>query len=155
MSITTVAPVFDSSLFIPELRTRRKESVLNELVQRARLAGAVRDADSLLELLMLRERLGSTALGKGVAVPNARSLAVVEPRLLVARSRRGLEWDAPDGLPVSLVLLTLSPSELSDEAHHGFVARAVGLSRLQRNRQRLLEAESVDAVATLVREVAP
>src|SRR5436309_16044054 len=105
MSISIGAPVLDSSLYIPDLRPRRKESALKELVSRAHLAEVVREPDLLLETLALRERLGSTAIGKGVAVPSPRSLAAVEPRLLVARSRRGLDWGADDGLPVQLVLL--------------------------------------------------
>ena len=143
----------DSSLYIPELRLKRKESVLHEMVSRAHQAGIVRDADLLGETLMLRERVGSTALGKGVAVPQARSVAVMEPRLVVARSKRGIQWDAPDDLPVHIVLLALSPPELSDEIYHDFVARAVAVGRLQRNRQKLIEAESFEAVAAVLREV--
>src|SRR5262249_9729493 len=114
----------------------------------------VRDLDLLRETLLLRERLAPSAIGKGVAIPHARSLAVIEPRLVVARSRRGLAWGASDGGPVQIVLLALSPSERSEVAHHEFLARAVGVARLQRNRQRLLEASGFAAVAAVLREVA-
>jgi hypothetical protein len=49
----------------------------------------------------------------------------------------------------------LSPGEWGEEAHHAFLARAVGAARLQRNRQRLLEAESFDDVAGVLREAHP
>ena len=117
--------VLDTALFIPDLRTRRKESVLQELVARAHEAGVVREAALLIETLNLRERLGPTAIGKAVAVPHARSIAVIEPRILVARSRRGIEWKAPDGLPVQLVVLVITPGEFTIEAHLEWVARAV------------------------------
>jgi mannitol/fructose-specific phosphotransferase system IIA component (Ntr-type) len=155
MTLGTATPVLDSSLYIPELKARTKESGLAQLVTVAHRSGAVRGAGQLLELLRLRERLGTTALGKGVAVPHARSLTVDRPSLVVARSHRGVEWDAPDGLPANLFLLVLSPGEWGEEAHHAFLARAVGAARLQRNRQRLLEAESFDDVAGVLREAHP
>lgn len=153
MTISVAPPILDTPLFIPELRFKRKDAVLGELVACARQAGVVREPDLLRESLLLRERLGSTAVGKGVAVPNARSLTVLEPRLVLARSARGIEWGAPDGQRVQLLLLALSPAETAEESHREFVARAVAVTRLQRNRQRLLEARSFASVAALLREV--
>ena len=155
MSITLGPSVLDSSLYIPDLRPRRKESVLQELVACAAAARVLRDPSVLLETLCLRERLGSTALGKGVAVPNARSIAVIEPRLIVARSRRGIDWKASDELPVQIVLMVLSPGEASLEAHHELLARAAAIARLQRNRQRLIEAADFEAVVGVLRDVTP
>jgi mannitol/fructose-specific phosphotransferase system IIA component (Ntr-type) len=155
MMLGTATPVLDSSLYIPELKARAKESVLAQIVAAAYQSGAVRGAGPLLELLRLRERLGTTALGKGVAVPHARSLTVDRPSLVVARSHRGVDWDAPDGLPANLILLVLSPGEWGEEAHQAFIARAVGVARIQRNRHRLLEAENFAEVSDVLREAHP
>jgi mannitol/fructose-specific phosphotransferase system IIA component (Ntr-type) len=155
MSTLIGLSVLDSSLYIPELRPRRRESALQDLVARAHTAGAVRNPHLLLEMLTLRERLGTTALGKGIAVPHARSLSVVEPRLVIARSRRGIDWGAADEQPVQIVLLALSPAEMSEENHHDFLSRAVSVVRLQRNRQKLMAAENFQSVAILMREVTP
>lgn len=152
MSTAIGLSVHDSSLYIPDLRPRRKESVLQELVAHAEQAGAVRRTDILLETLSLRERLGSTAIGKGVAIPNARSIAISEPRLVFARSRRGIDWKAPDDLPVQLVFLVLSPSESTLEVHHEFLARCLQLARLQRDRQRLIEGGTPEQIGVLLRE---
>src|SRR5262247_567318 len=113
MTTVAVHPVPDSSLFLPDLKLKRKESVLHEMVCAAQRAGAVRESALLHETLLRRERWCGSAIGKGVAVPNARSLAITEPRLLVARLRRGLDWSAADEVPVQLVLLVLSTSEMS------------------------------------------
>ena len=107
----------------------------------------------MLDLLAVRERLGSTAIGKGVALPHARSITVTRPHVAVARSRAGIPWGAPDDLPVTLVLLILTPGEWSEEAHHGLIARGAAVARLQRNRQRLLAATSFADVADVLREV--
>jgi mannitol/fructose-specific phosphotransferase system IIA component (Ntr-type) len=153
MSTAIGLSIIDTSLYIPELRSKRKDSALQEMLNRAIQAGAVRDPALLRDVLSLRERLGSTAIGKGVAVPQARSLSVMESRIVVARSRRGVDWGSADGLPVLLVLLVLSPAEQSEESHHDLVARAVAVGRLQRNRQKLIEAGSFEAVASVLREI--
>jgi len=153
MTTMTVHSVPDSSLFLPDLKLKRKESALHEMVCAAQRARAVRDAELLHATLVRRERWCSSAIGKGVAVPNARSLGVSEPRLVVARSRRGVDWGAPDDLAVQLVLLVLSPSEAGVDAHLERVAKAVAITRLQRNRQKLLEAEDARALDAILREV--
>jgi mannitol/fructose-specific phosphotransferase system IIA component (Ntr-type) len=108
----------------------------------------------LCETLLLRERLGSTAIGKGVALPNARSIAVSEPRLIFGRSARGIDWRAADELPVRLVFLVVSPGESSLELHHEWLARAAAFARLLKNRQRLLDAADAAAMTEILREVA-
>lgn len=153
MTTVSLPSVLDSSLYIPELRSRRRDSVLAELVARAHAGGVLRHPDALLDLLLTRERLGPTAIGKGVAVPHGRSITVLESRLVVARSRRGIEWGAADGLPVTLVFLALSPAEVSESTHHHLVNGAIGVARYQKTRSRLLEAKSFEAVSAVLREV--
>jgi mannitol/fructose-specific phosphotransferase system IIA component (Ntr-type) len=152
MTLTAAPSVLDPSLCIPDLKTRKKDGALADMLTLAHQAGAVRETALVLEILKWREKLGSTALGKGVAIPNARSIAVARPQIVIARSLKGIDWPAPDGQPVMLVLLALSPSEAGEEAHHALVARAVAASRLQRTRQKVLSATSSDAVATALRE---
>jgi len=154
MSIS-IGPALHPAHHITDLKTRRRDSALHELVRHAHAAGAVGEEALLYATLLLRERLGATAVGRGVAVPNARSLAVLGPRLLIGRSRRGIEWGAPDGALVHLVLLALSPSEASVAAHHGLVARAVAAIRPARVRQRLLESEDPEDAGGLLHEVLP
>ena len=152
MMLGTATPVLDPSLYIPDHKPRTRDAALAHLVAVARRAGVVHSEACLLELLRLRERLGTTAIGKGVAVPHARSLTVERTALLIARSSRGVEWEAPDGSPVHLLLLALSPVDSGDDAHHVFISRAVGAARLQKNRQRLLEAASFADIVGVLRE---
>ncbi len=152
MTVVTAPSGQNLALCIPDLKPRKKEAALVEMIAAARAADVVTEPALLLELLRLRERLGSTGIGKGVAIPHARSITIQAPRVIVARSRRGIEWGADDALPVSLVLLVLAPAEWSDEAYHGLIARAASVQRLQRARQKLLAAESPEALAALMRE---
>jgi len=151
MTLGTAPIGYDLSLCIPNLKAKGKESALAEMVSAAHLAGAIREADLLLELLRVRERVGSTALGKGVAIPSARSVTVLAPRLVLGRTARGIEWGAADGHPVTLIFMALAPGEWREEAFHGLIARAAAVARLQRNRHRLLSAPSPEAVAEVLR----
>lgn len=148
----SLGPVLHPAHCISELKTRKRESVLQELARHAQGAGVVRGVDVLQAALSLRERLCASAVGRGVAVPNARSLAVLEQRVLIARSHRGIDWGAQDGEPVRLVLLVLSPAELGASSHHDLLARAVASTRPARVRQRLLEAQGTAELAVLLRE---
>jgi mannitol/fructose-specific phosphotransferase system IIA component (Ntr-type) len=155
MTTVAVHSVPDTSLFLPDLKLKRKESVLHEMASVAHGARVVRDPELVHETLLRRERWCPSGIGNGVAVPNARSLGVAEPRLVVARMRRGVEWGASDGGAVQLVLLVLSPSEVSVEYHLERVARVVAITRTQRNRKKLLEAMDIQVVNLLLRESAP
>lgn len=152
MVIAEIPSIPHTPLDILEIRHRRRESALAQLVAVAARSGVVRDAEVLLETLLSRERLGTTALGKGVAVPHAHSISVSRTHVVLGRSTHGLDWRASDTEPVRIVWLVLTPSEVSDEQHHARVAAAVSALRLQRQRQRLIEADTADVVVRLLRE---
>ena len=149
MSIS-IGPALHPAHAICELRNRRRDSILTELARHAHVLGAAHEPDLLHATLCLRERLGSTAAVRGVAFPNARSLLVLRPLMLVGRSRRGVDWDAPDGEPVRLVVLVLSPADTALSRHLGAIAHALAVLRPARVRQRLLEAEVPPEIAGLL-----
>ena len=156
MGIATIVPaVSQRALCIPDLGPRKRDAALQLMLAHARASGALREADSVFDALLLRERLGSTGVGKGVAVPNARALAVLEGRWVLARSERGIDWNSPDGMPVHLVLLVLSPPELPVLAHVESVASAMTLTRLARARTRLLEAHGAAEMSAIIGQALP
>ena len=124
--------------------------MLGELARQAQGIGLTREPGSLRATLRMRERLGSTAVGRGLAVPNARSLLVTRPAVLVGRSRRGVDWGAEDGAAVQLVLLVISPAQTSAPCHVAAVARVVAAARPARARQRLFESDSPGEIAELL-----
>ena len=140
-----------SLLEVVDLRHKRRESVLAQLVAAAERTGVVREPDVLLAALVRGQRLGSNSSVRGFAVPHARSVSVLRPAVLFGRSERGVEWDVRDAEPVQLVMLVLSPANSTPTAHAERVAATVRALRLQRTRQKLLEAEG-DAVRALLAE---
>lgn len=83
--------------------------------QLADLLATAGDADGVVGALRAREKLGSTGLGKGVAIPHGRSPAIREARAAFARLAEPLDWDAADGKPVDLVVALIVPTHFTDQ----------------------------------------
>ncbi|HEU5310462.1 MAG TPA: PTS sugar transporter subunit IIA [Candidatus Eisenbacteria bacterium] len=142
------------ALFIPELRTRRKSAVLEELVHALAGSGITQHPEAILELLRQREALGSTGIGKGVAVPHARSTVITERVVLLARSKKGVEFEAVDGAPVNLIFLIVAPPVEPDPVYLKLLADIVHSIRLARVRQKLLDAPTFEAAREVLRAAA-
>ncbi|HLG42857.1 MAG TPA: PTS sugar transporter subunit IIA [Planctomycetota bacterium] len=138
------------SLFISELKSKRKSSVLEELVAHLAENKITRFPDAVLEVLRQREALGSTGLGKGVAIPHGRSTMIAERAVLFARSHKGVEFDAADGEPVHLCFLIVAPPVENDPVYLRLLADIVRVVRLARARQRLIDAPDFDTVRAIV-----
>jgi mannitol/fructose-specific phosphotransferase system IIA component (Ntr-type) len=155
MAIAEVFPLHDTTLDFLELRHRRRETALQQFVHAAADRGALRHGDVLLSLLLRRERLGSTALGRGFALTGAWSLCVRAPRVIVGVSERGLDWNAPDAQPVTLAACVLTPADASEEWHARRLAAVHAALRLQRTRQRITEKRDPALLAQLLHEATP
>jgi mannitol/fructose-specific phosphotransferase system IIA component (Ntr-type) len=96
------------------LQATDKDSILVELV---RLLGVdPRAADALVRVLQRRETLGSTGMGRGIAIPHGRSLVANRLRLAYGHSRHGVEYRALDGRPVHhFFLIVAPPLEISNQ----------------------------------------
>lgn len=132
------------------LKARKKEEALAELVGLLQAAGAVQDAGELLEALLAREKLSSTGIGEGVAVPHAILSEVEETRLAVGRKLDGLPFGSIDGKPVQLVFLMAGPPG-HEMAHLQLLSRLARLLRDAEFRQALLAAASPQEVLELLR----
>src|SRR5262245_53399046 len=153
MAIAEILPLADTSLDLIELRHRRRESALHQFVHVACERQCARHAELLESLLGRRERLGSTALGRGFAVTGLWSMCVRAPLGRVGISEKGLEWEAPDGRPVQLAALVLTSGQSAEDLHFRRGAAVVAALRLQRQRQRLIERREPSLLATLLHDV--
>jgi PTS system nitrogen regulatory IIA component len=97
-----------------DVRAADKDRLLRELTGRA--ASALRlDAAALADAIAQRERLGSTGMGDGIAIPHARIAGLSKPFGVLARLRRAIDFAAIDGQPVDIVFLLLLPSAAHGE----------------------------------------
>jgi PTS system nitrogen regulatory IIA component len=106
------------------------------------------DAENIFERLLERERLGSTGLAGGVALPHARMPGIEESRGAFLRLAEGVEFDALDGGPVDLVFALLVP-ENANEEHLQLLASLAAMFNEEELRERLREAETEEAMAIL------
>ncbi len=109
-----LSDVLTEPQFVPNLRAVDARSALEELS-----AVAARVADlpyaQVFDALWQRERIMHTGLGQGLAVPHARLPQLKRPLVLVGRSERGIDFDAPDGSPARLVFVLLTPQGSQSE----------------------------------------
>ena len=152
IDVDTVLEAFQPTLFIPKLKAKKKDTVLKEMVEKVCASGIVRDADPLLEMLRSRERLGSTGIGRGVAVPHGRSLAV--PRLVAVLGllSRGIEWDAVDGEPVRVVFLILAPPLEQSSRYLPFLGRIVETVSDDQRRDQLTGITTYEQFQEIIRD---
>jgi PTS system nitrogen regulatory IIA component len=141
-----------SALFISELSSKDKDAVLEELVAPLAAAKVTRHPEAVLEAVRHREAMGSTALGKGIALPHARSTLVTERAVIVGRSPNGIPFEAPDGKPAQLFFLIVAPPLERDPVYLQLMAEIVRAVRLARVRQRILDAPDFKTLRRLLVE---
>jgi PTS system nitrogen regulatory IIA component len=105
-------------------------------------------AEQVFERLLERERLGSTGLAGGVALPHARMPGISESRGAFMRLTEPVEFDALDGQPVDLVFALIVPEDATDE-HLQLLARLATTFNDATVRERLREAETDEALKLL------
>jgi PTS system fructose-specific IIA component/PTS system nitrogen regulatory IIA component len=98
---------------IPALTATTKEGVIREMVEGLHKAGFFRDADreEIVKAVLRREQLGSTGIGRGIAIPHAKYSTADRLIGTLALSRSGINFDSVDGEPVYVFVLLLSPQE--------------------------------------------
>lgn len=113
---------------------------------------AKKNAPGLLDRLSAREKLGSTGIGNGVAIPHVKSDEISGIGLVVARAPRGIDYEAIDGRPVQILFLLLAPAAKSQE-HLAALRWISGLARDTDFRRFFLAADSVKAIRDLLLEM--
>ncbi len=94
-----------------DLKGGNKKEVIEELVDLLLSAGAIekKNKAKLIEMLMAREALGSTAIGQGIAIPHAKSESVTKLTAGLGVSKKGIDFDSLDGEPAYIFFLLVAP----------------------------------------------
>ncbi|MFY9345141.1 MAG: PTS sugar transporter subunit IIA [Planctomycetota bacterium] len=149
-----ILTLVEAAALVGELAAKNKSAALEELLAEARAAGAfpAKVQKALGKRLTDREAIGSTGLGNMVAVPHVKGDEVSRPALVLARSKKGLEWQAIDGRPVHIVFLLVSPAD-QPENHLQVLRWIAGLARNADFRRFLMDAKDAPAMRDLLREM--
>jgi len=138
---------------IPELYGQTKEEILRELVGWIKGEKNInRKEKEIVEKLIQRENMGSTAIGRGVAVPHCKLKGLDQPLILLGISRPGVDFQAIDQKPVHLFFLVVSPPE-NPSVNLQILAAIAHLVRESKELvKKILQANSNQEILRIIKE---
>lgn len=133
---------------VPSLKVASKKQAIQELSERAAALTGLPERE-IFDTLLQRERLGSTGVGHGVAVPHARLDGLTRMRGVFVRLEQPVAFDSVDDQPVDLIFALFAPAEAGTE-HLRALARVSRALRQAELREQLRQARTADAVHALL-----
>src|SRR5579884_873914 len=140
----TLTDLVAPNAIVPALKVNNKKQAIQELATRAaELTG--QNERAILEILLQREKLGSTGVGNGIAIPHGKLPKLGRLFGMFARLERPIDFEALDGQPVDLIFLLLAP-EAAGADHLKALARVARILRDPDIARRLRESRDADAI---------
>lgn len=133
------------------LRSKTRDSVLKELVAQLHIPPQAKEI--LLKTLIKREEMGSTGVGKGIAIPHARTLLVKECTLIIGISKSGVEFNAIDGKPVHLFFLLIAPPQEMSSSYLITLGKIAELARIIAKDGRLFDVKKDSQFREIMKEL--
>lgn len=146
-----IADVLSKDNIITELKGREKRAVLEELalVISDKVPGVSKD--QLVELVLEREKLGSTGIGHGVAIPHTKVKGADQVIVCFGRSPKGIDFDSLDGKAVHLFFLIVAP-ENSTVVHLKVLSAISRILKSDGFRKKLINAPDDESIYSLILE---
>ena len=138
---------------IPTLKASNKKQALHELAAKAAELTGLTERE-IFDVLMQREKLGSTALGAGIAIPHGKLAKLNRIHGVFARLERPIDFEALDGQPVDLVFVLLAP-EAAGADHLKALSRIARLLRDQQLANQLRDAVDATAIHAILAQEPP
>ena len=127
-----------------------KEGVLLNIASFAQRQGLVKDASKLYDHFLEREKQGTTAIGNGIALPEACWIEMSQPyAFILCCTKQPVEYDSVDGKPIQIILASLGRDK-NDLSRYKPMAKLVRLLKSQEVRNKFLEANSINKVKNLI-----
>lgn len=136
-----ISELLDPAAIVVDLQAKDKNTALTELTEALIANETTLSRDDVLAVLREREKLGSTGIGDGVAIPHGKLAGIGELKLVFGRSRTGVDFESMDGQPAYLFFLLIAPEE-SVGVHLKTLARISKLLKDSLIRRKLLDAET-------------
>jgi len=137
--------------FIHDLAAKTREEALREIVRVVADRGIIKDQAAVLERLLERERIQSTAVGSGIAIPHCFTDEIADLVIVIARAPAGIAFDSFDGRPTNVVFLLMG-----NRQEHGLHLKALArIARLIKSTSfidRIVGADSVDGMVRVFEE---
>ena len=143
--------IFKIEFLNENMLAKTKTEALDELVNTLIKGGLKLDSRKAIEVLQQREKLGSTGIGDGLAIPHGKISSLNEIVVAFGRSKKGVDFDSLDGKPVHIFFLLLAP-ENSVGQHLKVLAKISKMFKKDNFRQKLIETESKSNLYKLIIE---
>jgi PTS system nitrogen regulatory IIA component len=144
-----VTDIFRKEHIVEGLKSKSKREVLAEL-SGVFLQGDVKYShEDMVNTLLEREKLGSTGIGDGVAIPHGKLVNLEELIVSFGRSKEGVEFDAMDGKPAHIFFLLMAPEDTTGK-HLKALAKISKMLKDSTFRKKLLEAKSKDELYMII-----
>lgn len=141
--------VLTPNLIIYPFEANSKEEVISLLVDRLLDEGKISDPDSAKKAVIEREKLMSTGVGRGVALPHGKYAENEEVLVSAGISPEGIDFDAVDGQPVHIFVLLLTPDRFPSK-HLTLLSKFSRILNITQCRKELLEAYSPEEIARIL-----
>ena len=148
----TVTRSLPGGAVISPLRANSKKQALQELAQHAAMLTGLPERE-LFEALLQRERLGSTGIGDGIAIPHGRMTGIDKLVGLFARAEKPIDFDALDGQPVDIIFVLIAP-EGAGADHLKALARVARVLRNQSVLDQVRHTRDPEAIYAILAESA-
>ena len=126
---------------IIDLKATTKIDALEELIEGIGSDNAIADREKFFKAVVTREKVMSTGVGDGIAIPHARISQVKNPFVALGRAKQGIEYGSSDGKPVNLVIL-IGASEKQTSLYLQLLSRTLSLFVDSAMRAKILKAAS-------------
>ena len=146
-----ITAILNPECIIPELKSETKEETLAELSANFPYDRLNCDQATAVKVLMDREKLGSTGIGDGIAIPHGKMRGLDDLLLSFGRSKKGIAFGAMDGKPVHLFFLMMAPEDFPSQ-HLKLLAKISRMLKDAAFRKRLMEAASQADLYSLIAE---
>jgi PTS system nitrogen regulatory IIA component len=140
-----ILEILDEELILSDLKAGGKKEAIEEMAKLAVRHDERLNLDLLLDVLLEREKLGSTGIGDGVAIPHGKVPGIDEVIAVFARSIEGIDFESMDDKKAHLFFLLIAP-ENSSGAHLKALAKISRLMKESKFRMGLMEAKSREEI---------
>lgn len=144
-----LSDILDLNNIITNLSAGNKNTAIEELAGVITETHPSLNKDELIKILLEREKLGSTGIGDGVAIPHGKVPKITEPVISFGRSEDGLDFDSMDDQPVHLFFLLLAPED-SANIHLKALAKIAKILKNNSFRKQLIEAKTREEIYKII-----
>jgi len=138
-----ITDMFKKEYIIEALKAKSKRAVLSELSEIFTRDHAGIQSEAMIEVLLEREKLGSTGIGDGIAIPHGKLKGLESLVISFGRSREGIDFDSIDGRPAHIFFLLMAP-ESSTGQHLKALAKISRMLKDPEFRNDLLSAKNAE-----------